>query len=226
MNDNIPEEEKFFSKVSHDLRGAFTSILGFSDILNDPTESLTKEEMGDFVTRIGNQSHDTFELLVNFINWLKLEKYDYGLDKELVEVLEILLDVKELNNRKLNEKNVNLIIDVKKNLNIEINYEILYSIFNNILIFLLKTCDENSNIEISGNDNSQNYVALEIFTNIGNKNNSLLQNIDLRDLKNEISFPIIFAIKFTELSKGKFNFSLNQDGVFNISLMFPKEINN
>ena len=38
MSDNLSVKEKFFSKISHDLRGSFTSILRFSDILNDPNE--------------------------------------------------------------------------------------------------------------------------------------------------------------------------------------------
>jgi len=73
--ENILEHDQFFSKISHDLRGSFTSILGFSDILNDPTEELGKEEIKEFVFRISKQSHEAFELLVNFVNWLKLENF-------------------------------------------------------------------------------------------------------------------------------------------------------
>ena len=53
MKEVKSEKERFFSKISHDLRGSFTSILGFSDIMNDPNEHITEEETKDFAMRIG-----------------------------------------------------------------------------------------------------------------------------------------------------------------------------
>lgn len=49
-NDKLSERDQFFSKLSHDLRGSFTSILGFSDILNDPNEKLTYEEITEYAS--------------------------------------------------------------------------------------------------------------------------------------------------------------------------------
>lgn len=223
MKENISEKERFFSKVSHDLRGSFTSILGFSDILGDPSENLNSEEVLDFTNRIGKQSHDTFELLVNFVNWLKLENYDYGLSPEKIEVLDIILDVKNKLQKVLNEKNINFQTNAKTTDSVYLDFEIADAIFSNTILFITKICSENSQIKINSVSCNEKYSCVEITASCNNENLSFLQNIDLKDLNNEVSFPIIFAIKFTEQSGGEFNFSIDQNNNFVIKLKLPRE---
>lgn len=223
MKENISEKERFFSKVSHDLRGSFTSILGFSDILSDPTEKLTNEEIFDFTTRIGKQSHDTFELLVNFVNWLKVENYDYGLSPEKNELFELLLDVKNQCQKSLTEKNILINSNIATTETVFLDYEIAQSILNNTFSFLIKTSSNNSQINVESVSCTGKYSCIEIKALCNNEKLSFLQNIDLKDLNNEISFPIIFAIKFTEQSGGEFKLSIDQENNIVINLKLPSE---
>ena len=222
MKEAQTEKERFFSKISHDLRGSFTSILGFSDIMNDPAEELTDEERKDFVNRIGNQSRDTFDLLVNFVNWLKLENYDNGLVFEKVEMLECLLDNKSTHQKNIKNKNLTLKIDINENEFVKMDYEILSSILNNLFIFLIKICCENSIITFKSLRNDENYFVLSILADCRDSEYSFLQNIDLKDLNNELSFPIVFAIKFTDQCGGKFDIYVDEKNSLQISLKLPK----
>ncbi|MCB9207875.1 MAG: HAMP domain-containing histidine kinase [Ignavibacteriales bacterium] len=224
MSDNLSVKEKFFSKISHDLRGSFTSILGFSDILNDPNEELTRTEISDFVTRIGKQSQDSFELLVNFINWLKLENFNSGLTKEKLELLDLIYSIQNLNLKKINEKNISIEYEIPESDYFIMDYEIAHSIFNNIFVFLTKSCSKNSNILFKSVQPSNNSTVIEIIANCSGNEESFYQNIDVRDLNNDLSFPIIFAIKFAELSGGKFKFSVDKTNTMIIELELPKEL--
>lgn len=223
MKENISEKERFFSKVSHDLRGSFTSILGFGDILNDPNEILTSEEKSEFTNRISKQSRDTYDLLVNFVNWLKLENYDYGLTSEKIELLNILLEIKTIHQKKISQKNVSINISIDDSDFVVMDYGILNSIINNIFVFLTKICCENSNINVNSSDCISKYTCIEVSVNFNESESSFLQNINLGDLNNELSFPIIFAIKFTEQSGGAFNLSIDQGNKLIIAIKLPKE---
>lgn len=220
MKKNISEKDSFFSKISHDLRGSFTSILGFSDIVNDPDEELSTHEIKEYVNRIGKQSHDTYDLLVNFINWLKLEKYNYGLNYEDIELVDVLFENKEQLKNKINSKNIIVNIDIDEQIKVHMDYEILSSIFKNILLFLINICDNHANIRIK-TSGIKKLVNVEIFAKL-NEKVTVLQNLDLRDLNNELSFPIIFAIKFTELCKGEFNFNFTDDGEISLLIGLPQ----
>lgn len=221
MKDNITEKERFFSKVSHDLRGSFTSILGFSDILCDPKEKLSETEIHEFSKRIGNQSKESYELLVNFINWLKLENYDYGLTNEKLDLLDIMYELKSYHKKVLSKKSVTVEIKMSELDYVFMDYEILYSILNNILLFLIKSCNNNSVLTFKTIGNSDKSIRIDIYASC-RRDSEFLHNIDLRNLNNQLSFPIIFAIKFTEQCGGKFNFNFSADGNASIKLVLPK----
>lgn len=220
MENNITDQEKFFSKVSHDLRGAFTSILGFSDIVNDPNEKLSPEEVTDFVDRISKQSKDTYDLLVNFINWLKLENYNYGLAKESLELFDAVHEVKSILKKELESKSISVKMDIDDKFTVAMDYEILRSIIHNTFMFLMKICSENSLINISSKK-SEAKILIEFDTISENGEVSQLQKIDLQDLNNDLSFPIVFAIKFTEQVGGKFDFNLDDRNNIGIKLLLP-----
>ncbi|MCW8849973.1 MAG: hypothetical protein OQJ81_08350 [Melioribacteraceae bacterium] len=223
MKEVKSDKEQFFSKISHDLRGSFTSILGFSDIINDPSENLTNDEIKDFVNRIGKQSHETFNLLVNFVNWLKLENYDYGLVDEKLQILDSLIEIKSNHIKDIVSKNLKFNFNIDKNDFVLMDYEILTAILNNIFSFLIKICGNNSIITFKTIEPNEKFLTIDILADGNNVEYSLLQNIDLRDLRNELSFPIVFAIKFVEQSGGIFNFSVDDKSNLFISLKLPKE---
>ena len=223
MKEVKSNKEQFFSKISHDLRGSFTSILGFSDIINDPDENLTEHEIKDFVSRIGKQSHESFNLLVNFVNWLKLENYDYGLVNEKLQVLDSLIEIKSNQIKGILSKNLKINFNVDENEFVFMDYEILSAILNNIFIFLIKICCENSIISFKTVDANDKFLTIDILADCKGQEYTLLQNIDLRDLGNELSFPIVFAIKFVEQSGGMFNFSVDDKSNLFISIKLPKE---
>lgn len=223
MKEVQTEKERFFSKISHDLRGSFTSILGFSDIMTDPNEELTDQEKVDFVNRISKQSKDTFDLLVNFINWLKLENYDYGLVYDKIEVLDCLIDNKSNHHKIIKAKNLTFQFDIDEDEYVKMDYEIFSSILNNIFIFLIKLCCNNSVIIFESIKDEKKYFELSILAKCSDNDVSFLQNIDLKDLNNELSFPIIFAIKFTEQSGGKYNVFVDEKNSLHLSIKLPKE---
>ncbi len=221
---NISEREQFFSKMNHDLRGSFTSILGFSDILNDPNEKLTYEEISEYVSRVGIQTKESYELLINFINWLKLDTYKYGLAKEELNLLDVLLQSKSYHKSSFvqNKIEVKLNVDIKHQ--ILLDYEIATSIFNNVFLFLTRIAMNNSVIRINSNSvEAPSAIQLEIITNFENNDFSFLENINLKNLNSNISFPIIFAIKFTELSGGSFDILNEADKTLRLLINLPNK---
>ena len=226
MKDKISEKEQFFSKVSHDLRGSFTSILGFSDILNDPNEILTIDEINEFSKRIQVQSKDTFDLLVNFINWLKLEKFAHGLSAETIELFDALLETKNIFNKMLIDKNIEVKISLLGDEIVLMDYEIFLSILNNLFSFLIRICGDNSTLLVKSIDSISNKTSLEISATCDDENFHILQHNNLRDLNSEYSFPIIFTIKFIELSGGTFDFSFDKKNNLILSIQLPKEQKN
>ena len=103
------------------------------------------------------------------------------------------------------------------------DYEILSSILNNIFSFLINISCDHSEISVQTLNTEERFSTIDILADCNGQEYSLLKNIDLRELKNELSFPIVFAIKFVEQSGGVFNFSRDDKKNLFISIKLPKE---
>lgn len=62
-------KDKFFSIISHDLKGPFNAILGFSDILANEWDDYTDEERQHFIQNIHTSAKNTYQLLENLLEW-------------------------------------------------------------------------------------------------------------------------------------------------------------
>jgi len=66
-------KDKFFSIVAHDLRSPFQGMLGFTDLILDELETLSKDEIREYLQKVRNSSYSTFTLLENLLNWSRLQ---------------------------------------------------------------------------------------------------------------------------------------------------------
>ncbi|MHC1777900.1 MAG: PAS domain S-box protein [Lentimicrobium sp.] len=66
-------KDKFFSIIAHDLRSPFTSILGFTRLLDEEYDDFTDEERKSMVKQIQNSTESTFQLLDNLLAWAKTQ---------------------------------------------------------------------------------------------------------------------------------------------------------
>ena len=62
-------KDKFFSIISHDLKGPFNAILGFSDILANEWDDYSDEERRHFIQNIHTSAKNTYRLLENLLEW-------------------------------------------------------------------------------------------------------------------------------------------------------------
>jgi PAS domain S-box-containing protein len=64
-------KDKFFTIIAHDLRSPFTSILGFSRLLNDDYHDFDDEDRKMMVQQILSSTEATYQLLDNLLAWAK-----------------------------------------------------------------------------------------------------------------------------------------------------------
>lgn len=90
-------KDKFFSIVAHDLRSPFQGMLGFTDLILDEIDTLTKAEIKDYVQKVHDSSYSTFTLLENLLNWSRLQTgrmqnrpVDLVLNEEVNAILSLL----------------------------------------------------------------------------------------------------------------------------------------
>lgn len=67
------EKNKFFSIIAHDLRSPFTSLLGFTALLERRAEGLNPEQVKEYGHTINTSATRIYKLLENLLEWSRLQ---------------------------------------------------------------------------------------------------------------------------------------------------------
>lgn len=71
LKEEIASKNKFFSILSHDLRGAFGIIMSLVDIIQTSGDILTQDDINELLIDIANTSTNTLSLLENLLRWAR-----------------------------------------------------------------------------------------------------------------------------------------------------------
>lgn len=67
------QKDRFFSIIAHDLRGSFAGCLGATQLLIDNFDDFSKEELGSFITEMGQTATQLNKLLENLLGWAQVQ---------------------------------------------------------------------------------------------------------------------------------------------------------
>jgi len=101
LNSDLKElnksKDKFFSIVAHDLRSPFQGMLGFTDLILDELDTLSKAEIKEYLQKVRDSSYSTFILLENLLHWSRLQsgrlKYNpsnFSINESIAGIIDLL----------------------------------------------------------------------------------------------------------------------------------------
>jgi len=167
-------KDKFFSIIAHDLRNPYSSMIGFSEMLLEDIDNMSKDEIRDSLRIIHSSAKNSFSLLENLLAWSRLETGHMKfapvavvLVNEVEEVVNVLFSLayrKKIEINNLVDPDVVLFAD--KNM--------LNTILNNLLMNAIKFTHAGGEINIyttpysSDTELSKDYVKISVAdTGIG-----------------------------------------------------------
>jgi PAS domain S-box-containing protein len=144
-------KDSLFSLISHDLRSPFNSLLGFSEILATEYETLTREEIKEYLNVIYDTSKNLYGMTNNL---LQFSRFQMG----RIDFAPCELDIKDMLNRALNllrgntiKKQINVISSVPDGIKVKADEDMLNSILQNLISNAVKFTPTSRDIYISVN---------------------------------------------------------------------------
>lgn len=141
-------KDKFFSIISHDIKNSFNVILGISQVLAKKNKTIEESKKQYYNEIIYKASRNLNELLENILNWSKTQtgKLEYNPEVfKLNEIIENNIEVLKINSL---EKNINIVTNIKNDVVLFSDKNMLSTIIRNLLNNSIKYSFENSIIEI------------------------------------------------------------------------------
>ena len=107
LKDEVASKNKFLSIISHDLRSSFGIVSSFVNLIRENRNSLSNDEIDDFLNDINKTTKNTLDLLENLLNWAKAQTGIIKIEPEKFElkkvVNELILASKKASDKKLIE---------------------------------------------------------------------------------------------------------------------------
>ncbi len=160
-------KDKYFSIIAHDLRGPFTSLLGFSNLLKEEFDFLTREEVKHYISLINSSSKNIYSLIENLLQWTRLQTGRLVYQPENVNLNSIIDEVVMLYKAQASTKNLDIVIDIQNEIYVYADINMLKSVLQNLVSNSIKFSEEGGKIILSVEENNNKYTISVSDTGIG-----------------------------------------------------------
>lgn len=108
LQDLNATKDKFFSIISHDLKGPLNSLTSFSGLLINHTDKLSKEDIQMLATDLDKSVKNLFALLENLLEWSRSQTGNIEFKPEPLDLTTILNENKALLEAQAGAKSINI----------------------------------------------------------------------------------------------------------------------
>ncbi len=149
LEELVATKDKFFSIISHDLKGPFNSLLGFLNILAEDKGSLDDEKKNMIIRNLQQISKRTFEMLANLLEWASIQRKRIVSNPEQTFVRSLIQECLVVLNYNIEKKEHEVINEVDHLLAVMVDPRLLRSILINLINNAVKFTYRGGEISIS-----------------------------------------------------------------------------
>ncbi len=207
----LKAKDKFFSLLAHDLRSPFTALLGYTIILKDEFDDLSKDEIKYFIGQTHEVAQNTYNLLLNHLNFSRIQTGRFEFNPQLHKFDDIVNKVIKILQGNLEAKSINIIKNYPLDEVVYADDKMLISILQNIIGNAIKFSNKNSNITITTDRIDNNLLISVKDKGIGMDKSSIdslfqIEKIFTKEGTNKeqgTGLGLLICKEFVEIHKGK-----------------------
>jgi len=143
-------KDKFFSIISHDLKGPFNAILGFSDILANEWDDYTDEQRQQFIQNIHTSAKNTYQLLENLLEWGMTQTGTLIFNPIAFDLSLIVNEVVILMRDQAESKQIKLFTAINFNTMVRADENMVRTIMRNLVSNAVKYSQPGDQVKITG----------------------------------------------------------------------------
>ncbi len=165
LNRANASKDKFFSIIAHDLKNPFNSLLGFTDLLVDEWKKMNDNEKHDIVKILKNTIENTYDLLLNLLEWSKLQRKKSLPVPEQFKISEVIDDIVSQLNVISELKNISIETEIIKDQWIYYDLTMFGTIIRNLVGNAIKFSHKNGKIVISAYSENEDFIICKVRDN-------------------------------------------------------------
>lgn len=173
LQELIATKDKFFSIISHDLRGPMGGFMALTELMADESAGLSSEEQKEFIVELSKSASNIFNLLENLLEWALMQQGNIVFKPEHIDLTELVNECTKTLHDSIQKKNIHLAVDLAADLKVHADANMLQSVIRNLVSNAIKFTPEGGKIAISADfTENKNLVIVVKDSGIG-MNNSI-----------------------------------------------------
>jgi len=180
LEELVKTKDKFLSVIAHDLRDPFNVLIGYSDLILNDIENITKEDLKKYIQAINNSSNNSFTLLKNLIDWSKTESDRLVYTPEKLNISRIISRTIESLKFSAEIKNIKIKFNFEEDIYLISDDNMLKTVLRNLITNSIKYSYKYSEILITLIEEKNQFVVSIMDTGAGiskeNKEKLFLNN--------------------------------------------------
>jgi len=141
-------KSKLFRIISHDLRSPFQALLNYLEFMIDDFETLSKEEIKEYLLNLKDVSNPMFSLVDNLLNWTRIESNRIEFSPKELNVCKVIDECVKLVGLHVKSKAISISINSEVD-NIYADEEMLKTVLRNLISNAVKFSNKGGEIKIS-----------------------------------------------------------------------------
>lgn len=141
-------KDRFFSFISHDLRGPFSSLLGFSEMMLEDFENLSHEDLKKYLEIINATSRNLYNLLNNLLQFSRFQTGRVHFKPLNCNLGELISRNVELLSGNALKKGIHLKTEAEVNETAFVDEEMISSAIQNLITNAVKFTPRNGSVTV------------------------------------------------------------------------------
>jgi len=154
-------KDKFFSIISHDLRGPLSGLMQILDILSTSYESMKEDEKIDIIKQAAKSSNSTFALIENLLEWSRIQSGTFPYEPRNIELFTLISSIGNLYSHNFRNKGITFKVDIEPDTTVFADTKMTETIFRNLISNAIKFTAENGTVTVSSKED-QNYMFVQV----------------------------------------------------------------
>lgn len=204
-------KDKFFSIISHDLKGTIGGFMTQTEFLADDFKDLSPDDMHDLLIKMNQSSTQLYRLLDNLLEWSKAQTGNIKVQPESFSLKTLVDEILPLFNDLMEEKKLKALIKIKPEIKVFADVNMVSTVFRNLITNAIKFSYPESKFKIESKIKHE-WVEIEVAdegVGITKKNQEKLFNMDESlttpgtNREKGSGLGLIICKEFIELNQGK-----------------------
>lgn len=152
-------KDKFFNIIAHDLRSPFSSILGFSNLLEEQMETKNYEGIEEFARYIHKSASHAMSLIENLLDWSRSQTGKMEFRPEYIDIKDMIDEMLLSLNDSAKQKAINLKTFTDKNVPVIADKTMTGIILRNLISNAIKFSHKGGEIYITTIQNPEEIIV-------------------------------------------------------------------